>query len=110
MLNCPICNTKLNENNYSPKHYSQFNKKEYKLYHCLNCDVNFWWPLEMEKELYEESEEYKILSLPIDQHLESQHKIFLKYTSLKKGNLLDIGCGNGRFLEEVKNWVLMFLE
>jgi 2-polyprenyl-3-methyl-5-hydroxy-6-metoxy-1,4-benzoquinol methylase len=101
---CPVCSTKVGSQSYLQRYISDWNKKEYKLYHCEGCDLEWWEPLKIEKEFYEEEgdESYTVFHLGIAETLGENHKAFFKYFPLKSGRLLDVGCGDGRFLKRAQ--------
>ena len=92
-MNCPICSA----TNLTKKE----KYKEFTLFHCNNCDVYFWHPLKHPgQKFYETSELHEVKG---EKKLQWRHKQFLKDPILKSGKFLDIGCGTGEFLNEVKN-------
>ncbi len=101
-LKCPVC-----EKDYTTfidTYISSWNFQEYKLYHCENCSLQWWEPLEIIAEFYEEEVllAYKYFHAGV-RELQAWHKPFFKHFPRdKKGVLLDIGCGDGVFLKEVK--------
>ena len=103
-LSCPVCATEVEQGNYLQRYTSDWNKKEYKLYHCPNCHLEWWEPLKIEPEFYEEEgdEGYAVFHLGIADALGENHKTFFKYFPLKSGRLLDVGCGDGRFLKKAQ--------
>lgn len=97
-VECPICEEGIKSTNL--KDYL-FNGETYKLYHCLKCDIQFWDPLKIIPGFYEDKTDFACFG--IDQKTEidvipDNQKSFFEHFPIKKGNLLDIGCGNGRFL------------
>jgi 2-polyprenyl-3-methyl-5-hydroxy-6-metoxy-1,4-benzoquinol methylase len=102
-LNCPSCKETILENNYLEKYLSDLNNQEYKLYHCKNCDLQFWWPLRIDLDIYEkEKEKLYILHHEGFIELQTRHYLFFKNFPLKQGKLLDIGCGSGGFLKKAE--------
>lgn len=76
----------------------------YRLYHCLTCDLMFWYPMKgatvgYYETLYDASPDltpFKAVKI-----LWAQQQ-FLKEAPAKGGQLLDIGCGLGDFLFEAR--------
>ncbi len=103
-LRCPVCGKEVSNGAFKKTYISDWNKKEYKLYHCEGCDLEWWEPLKIEKEFYEEEgdEGYMVFHLGIAETLGENHKVFFKYFPLKSGRLLDVGCGDGRFLKRAQ--------
>ena len=104
MLECPVCQTKKEENAFIETYISPFNNQKYKLYHCETCDLQWWEPLKIIPEFYEgEGEEgYKTFHLGLREEIGENHKMFFEYFPLKSGKLLDVGCGDGVFLKEAQ--------
>ncbi|MDD5639098.1 MAG: hypothetical protein PHO28_04300, partial [Candidatus Pacebacteria bacterium] len=52
-MNCPICKTLIEDEDFLRSYFFLYNNQEYKLYHCSKCDLQFWYPLKIFPELYE---------------------------------------------------------
>ncbi|MFZ8831927.1 MAG: class I SAM-dependent methyltransferase, partial [Thermodesulfobacteriaceae bacterium] len=103
-LKCPICYTGIEERDFKETYVSPYNNQEYKRYECPNCDVHWWEPLKIIPEFYE-SEVFDCISLheSIGTRLSKWHTPFFKhFPSNVRGKLLDVGCGDGRFLRYAK--------
>jgi len=88
-VSCPVCSgvcahqrTTTEEENY---------------YACSRCGLEFWHPLKHGgKAFYDTSQGYDI----VERDVSWGHRQFLEHLPIKKGTLLDIGCGQGDFLAE----------
>lgn len=104
MFGCPVCQTKKEERAFIETYISSFNNQGYKLYHCETCDLQWWEPLKIIPEFYEnEGEEgSKARHLGLGKRMKENHKMFFKYIPIKSGRLLDVGRGDGVFLKEAQ--------
>jgi len=94
---CPVC--KNNAESKYFEHWSDFANQNYSLYHCQDCDIKYWEPLHMLKEVYEDSgyqayDDYHGGKRPYPPWCTPFHK----YYDGPAGKLLDVGCADGAFM------------
>lgn len=103
-ITCPSCFFQLPEKSLKT-HKSTLSHQEYFLYHCTQCDLQFWDPMKIIPAVYEEALEWQYDLRHDSSNVHSNHQLIkTKYycinnIPLKNGRLLDIGCSNGLFLK-----------
>lgn len=75
---------------------------EYTLYKCPDCSVEFWHPMQAvpEKDFYETSKMYEFVK---KRPLAWYHRQFIDAPPANNGMLLDVGFGQGEFLDAVRS-------
>lgn len=68
---------------------------------CGQCGVEFWWPLHMANAAWYARHGTTTADVT-DSLLRPGHRRFLSVPPVTHGRLLDIGCGHGLFLEQVR--------
>jgi 2-polyprenyl-3-methyl-5-hydroxy-6-metoxy-1,4-benzoquinol methylase len=84
-MDCPLCHS----SKIAPR-----GEKEavYTLQECVSCGAQFWWPLKHPGQEYYETPVFR------RGRLQWRQQQFLKHPPIKKGRVLDIGCGLGNFV------------
>lgn len=122
---CPICNSLAIAYVHNSIDYT-VSKKKFSIWECHNCFVRFTQevPSQLEIGSYYKAEAYishtdtqkglinKIYHKVRNYTLKSKRKLIQHETNQSKGNILDIGCGTGAFLNEMKlaDWDVAGLE
>jgi len=122
---CPICNSLAIAYVHDSIDYT-VSKKKFSIWECHNCFVRFTQDVPSQQEIgpYYKAEAYishtdtqkglinKIYHKVRNYTLKSKRKLIQHETNLSKGNILDIGCGTGAFLNEMKSasWNITGLE
>jgi len=104
---CPICEEEVPVEAFKEVYVSPYNNEEYKRYECPNCEVHWWEPLKIIPEFYESEvfEGYIAFHEGEGSTLGTYHQAFFeKFPKDVKGRLLDVGCGDGRFLKYAKEF------
>lgn len=99
--NCPLCE-KSTELKYLEAHLDS--GTEYKLYECLACGVQFWWPLKNPgAKWYEHDARYSDRNFDPILNPNWNHTKIISFLKNKTGKVLDVGCGVGTFLKHAQD-------
>ena len=112
---CPVCNSGSINPLLTVKDHS-VSKEEFVVWQCGNCTLRFTQDVPDENSigLYYKSEDYishtntskgfinKAYQKVRDYTLQQKAKLIIGETGIAKGNLLDMGCGTGAFLNTMK--------
>ncbi len=114
LSNCPICNSSQTNPFLVCKDHT-VSRETFNIVQCNSCGFKFTNPRPEENKLgdYYKSEDYVSHSNTKKGFINSTYQMVRKYTLLKKlqliskyfktGNILDIGCGTGEFLNTCKH-------
>jgi 2-polyprenyl-3-methyl-5-hydroxy-6-metoxy-1,4-benzoquinol methylase len=122
---CPICNSKEIQQVLTVTDFTVSNKN-FDVWQCATCTARFTQnaPSQNEIGLYYKSDTYvshtdtkkglinSLYHLVRKKTLTSKRKLVSKATNKQQGKVLDIGCGTGAFLHEMKSngWMVTGLE
>lgn len=71
----------------------------YHLYHCSNCDIQFWYPTKAPGSDWYSNYYPRFFKFGISKpSLDPAGKLILKNLPFKRGAILDVGCGMGGFI------------
>jgi len=123
--NCPICNSADIHQQLSAKDYT-VSGELFSIWHCNNCTARFTQDVPEQDAIgpYYASDAYishsdtkegfvnSLYHKVRKRTLISKRKLIISQTGKAKGNILDIGCGTGAFLNEIKTagWQITGLE
>ena len=122
---CPVCNSQLIQAQLTAKDYT-VSQKDFAIWHCNACSARFTQDVPAQDAIgaYYASENYishsdtkkgiinNLYHLVRKRTLISKRRLVLNETRMTKGQILDIGCGTGAFLDTMKeaDWAITGLE
>ncbi len=101
---CPVCSNDVESKPAARTYDAPFNGVKYTLYCCKSCGLGYWTPLRIDAAFYEDEgfaaySDYHQGGRPFPPWCEA----FFEKMPLKKGTLLDVGCGDGAFLSRAQS-------
>lgn len=101
---CPLCSKEVQQK-YLWSHTDPSQNKKYDLFLCSECGVEHWEPLQNPGGVwYERDERYANRNIDPTLVPGLQHMIAVEEMKSHKGEILDVGCGNGNFLAYAKKF------
>ena len=111
LVKCPGCANTHVPLEANRTHYSSISRQRYALLECPACHLQYWNPRYVEATWYVNDDFGLYESMHAGKEtLLQRHRAFFSYFPLKDLErarplrLLDIGCGDGAFLEECNRW------
>jgi len=106
-MHCPSCDNSIDQERVLRSHRFNFEQHgqsiEYKLYKCAKCDLEFWMPLELSELFYRcYLPKSEVLGFGTKEFPRYSKPFFQFYNGHNLGRVLDIGCGDGVFLDALK--------
>lgn len=78
--------------------------EEWRLYECLDCGLQHFWPAKNPgADYYESSDLYAARDLMVVDWLGWYHREGLRRLPVRGGRLIDVGCGNGAFVAAARD-------
>ena len=122
---CPVCNAANISAVFTTKDFT-VTKEEFSIWHCDKCSLRFTQDIPDSGSIarYYQSEDYishsdtnkgfinRVYQIVKKRTLSGKRSLIEKNTGLKRGSHLDLGCGTGAFVNEMKQagWNVTGLE
>ena len=122
---CPVCNSDKISTAFTARDYT-VSKEEFSIWQCKNCSLRFTQDIPGSGSIarYYQSEDYishsdtskgfinRVYQMVKKRTLSGKRSLIEKNTRLNKGDHLDLGCGTGAFVNEMKQagWNVTGLE
>jgi 2-polyprenyl-3-methyl-5-hydroxy-6-metoxy-1,4-benzoquinol methylase len=122
---CPICSSNNIAEVLTAKDYT-VSQQQFSIWHCTNCTARFTQNVPSQEDIgpYYKSDNYvshsdtkkglinSLYHTVRKRTLAGKRKLVVNATGINAGTILDIGCGTGAFLNEMKqnNWQITGLE
>jgi len=122
---CPVCKTELIQAQLLAKDHT-VSQKEFSIWHCNSCTARFTQDIPEQDAIgaFYASDNYishsdtkkgivnSLYHLVRKRTLASKRRLLINQVGMRKGEILDIGCGTGAFLQTMKEagWAISGLE